>query len=265
MNIFENAPEFITRDNRRLRSEFVTTFESIANRLEAQLPTEIIQGKTVLDLGSCIGAAGYYSLINGASHYTGIELQQFYAKTSEELLQTYCSVDHFKIICQDLLLFLDECILRNIKFDVTLAAGILYEFMDPISFLQKICRVTNETVVIDTKWIQSGRNGIGILAMRPNEAMVRGISSDTHSIVRGIGSMMCINAIDMVMSTEHYHRTGIILPKYITDTEDPYNIEYTHPSGQIGPKKIIAQYKKTENFVMTLNDILIKEEANDNF
>jgi 16S rRNA G966 N2-methylase RsmD len=265
MNIFENAPEFITKDNRRLRSEYVTTFQSIAHRLEAQLPISHIQGKTILDLGSCLGAAGYYSLMNGATHYTGIELQKFYANTSKELLCKYCDKEKFKIVKEDLLDFLDSCINKNIKFDVTLAAGILYEFMDPIAFLQKVCKVTNETIIIDTKWIPPGSNGIGIIAMRPNEAMVRGVSSDEHSIIRGIGSMMCVNAVDMVMSTESYYRNNIILPRNITDTEDPYNTEFTHLNGHVGPKKIILRYKKDKHYVKTLNDVLIEEENNDYF
>jgi len=95
--------------------------------------------------------------------------------------------------------------------------------------------------------------------------MVRGVSSDEHSIIRGIGSMMCVNAVDMVMSTEYYIRTNIMLPRNINDTEDPYNTEFTHPNGHVGPKKIIIQYKKSKNATKTLNDILIKEENNDNF
>jgi hypothetical protein len=265
-DIFENAPEFITRDNRRLRPEYTTSFQSISHRLQAQLPKLLIQDKTILDLGSCMGAAGYYSLTLGAKYYTGIELQKFYADTSNILLNTYCDPSNFKIIKKELLNFLDECIQNGTKFDVTLAAGILYEFMDPISFLQKVCKVTNETIVIDTKWISANKSGVGIIAMRPNEAMVRGINSDSHSIVRGIGSMMCSNAIDMVMSTESYYRNNaIILPKRITDAEDPYNIEVTHPNGQVGPKKIILCYKKDKHYIKTLNDVLIEEENNDYF
>lgn len=265
-DIFKHAPEFITKDNRRLRSEYTTSFQSISHRLLAQIPGTLIQNKTILDLGSCMGSAGYYSLTNGATHYTGVELQKFYAATSNLLLDKYCDPSRFQIIKQDLLSFLDECIRNGTKFDITLAAGILYEFMDPISFLQKVCKVTNETVVIDTKWIPANKSGVGIIAMRPNEAMVRGVDSDSHSIVRGIGSMMCSNAIDMVMSTESYYRNDdIILPEYITDTEDPYNTEVTHPSGHVGPKKIILRYKKDKHYTKTLNDVLIEEENNDYF
>ena len=264
--IFIDAPEFITKDNRRLRAEYTTTVQSITHRLEAQLPNTLIEGKTILDLGSCLGAAGHYALLNGAKYYTGVELQKFYANTSKELLNRYNNPNEFQIIIQDLIKFLDECIEKNIKFDVSLAAGILYEFMDPISFLQKVCRVTNEIVVVDTKWIKPGPDGIGIVAMRPNEAMVRGTSADEHSIVRGIGSMMCINAIDMVMSTESYYRNNdIILPTPINDTADPYNIDVTHPNGNVGPKKILLRYTKNKQITKTLNDILNEKEHYDNF
>ena len=102
--------------------------------------------------------------------------------------------------------------------------------------------------------------------MRPNEAMVRGTSADEHSIVRGIGSMMCINAIDMVMSTESYYRNNdIILPTPINDTADPYNIDVTHPNGNVGPKKILLRYTKNKQITKTLNDILNEKEHYDNF
>lgn len=260
-NIFEIAPEFITKDNRRLRIEYTTSFQSISHRLDALLPKSLIENKTLLDLGSCIGAAGYHAAINNALYYTGVELQKFYADSSKSLLSKYCNSEKFQIVHSDLLEFLDECILNDKKFDVILAAGILYEFMDPISFLQKICKVTTGTVVIDTKWIPANKSGVGIIVMRPNEAMVRGVDSDSHSIVRGIGSAMCSHAIDMVMSTESYYRnTDIILPEPITDAEDPYNIEVTHPSGHLGPKKIILRYEKRIIHVKTLNDILIEKE-----
>ena len=88
-NIFNDAPEFINSDNRKLRAEFTTSFQSIYYRLESQLPVDNIQNKTILDLGSCIGAAGYYSLKNGAKFYTGVEIQDYYVNTSKSLLSKY--------------------------------------------------------------------------------------------------------------------------------------------------------------------------------
>ena len=263
-NIFEIAPEFITKDNRRLRPEYTTSFQSISHRLESFLPKSLIENKTLLDLGSCMGAAGYYASVNNAGYYTGVELQKFYADSSKTLLNKYCDPEKFQIVHSDILEFLDKCIANGVTFDVTLAAGILYEFMDPISFLQKICKVTTGTVVIDTKWISnvnSSKFGVGVIILRPNGAMVRGIDSDTHSVVNGLSSMMCSNAIDIVMSTEYYFRnTDIILPRPITDAEDPYNIEVKHPNGNVGPKKIILRYEKSNHRTKTLNDILIEKE-----
>lgn len=257
-NIFNDAPEFINSDNRKLRAEFTTSFQSIYYRLESQLPVDSIQNKTILDLGSCIGAAGYYSLKNGAKFYTGVEIQDYYVNTSKSLLSKYFQNNQFNIIQQDILKFLDDCIEANIKFDFVLAAGILYEFLDPISFLQKVCKVSTDTVVIDTKWIPPGRQRIGIVALIPNEAMVKGIDAETYSVVHGAGARMCQNAIDIVMSTESFKREGdIIKPKPILDADDPYNCDHVHHDGWTGPKKIIVKYKKNDSRLKTLNEELV--------
>jgi 16S rRNA G966 N2-methylase RsmD len=260
-NFFDVAPEFITEDNRRIRTEYKTSFQSIQHRLEAQLPPELIKNKTILDIGSCVGAAGYYSLQNGAKHYTGVELQKYYAETSNTLLKKYCNVNNFKIVKDDILVFLNQCSTSNIKYDIILAAGILYQFMDPILFLQNVAKVANEVIIIDTKWIPPGKKGVGRIMMRENEAMVIGENANTHSVIRGVGSLMCCHAIDIVMLTEGFEKDcDIILPKPITDADDPYNIMIKHYDENLGPKKIILRYKKNNDKLKKLNDILREKE-----
>ena len=70
-NIFEIATEFVDYDNRKFRMiHNKTSSEVLQNKFEVQLPIELINDKTILDLGSCLGAAGHYSLTHGAKHYT---------------------------------------------------------------------------------------------------------------------------------------------------------------------------------------------------
>ena len=71
-NIFEDAPEFIDLDSQRLRGMYTTSYDSIFNKIEAQLPQILIKDKTVLDLGACMCYVGYYSILNGAKFYTGV-------------------------------------------------------------------------------------------------------------------------------------------------------------------------------------------------
>ena len=59
MNIFEQAPEFTEWDNRKDREVNRVTAESTYNRLSVQLPEWLVKDSTILDLGSCLGAAGH--------------------------------------------------------------------------------------------------------------------------------------------------------------------------------------------------------------
>ena len=124
-NIFEDAPEFIDLDNQRLREMYTTSYDSIFNKIEAQLPPNLINDKTVLDLGACMCYAGYYAIKTGAKFYTGVEVQPKYASLGEELLTKYIDSNKFEVVQQDVLKYLDDCISKNIKFDIVLAAGVL--------------------------------------------------------------------------------------------------------------------------------------------
>ena len=116
MNIFDQAPEFIEWDNRQFRKTNQVTAESTYNRLSVQLPTWLVKDATVLDLGSCLGAAGHMALTNGASYYTGVEIQDKYVNDSRTILSKYWP-GKFDIVKDEIEGFLDKCILEEIKFD----------------------------------------------------------------------------------------------------------------------------------------------------
>jgi hypothetical protein len=72
---------------------------------------------------------------------------------------------------------------------------------------------------------------------------------------------MCCHAIDIVMLTEGFKKDcDIVLPKPIIDADDPYNIMIKHYNGNLGPKKIILRYKKNNDKLKNLNDILREKE-----
>jgi hypothetical protein len=259
-NIFEDAPEFIDLDNQRLRGMYTTSYDSIFNKIEAQLPQILIKDKTVLDLGACMCYAGYYSIVNGAKFYTGVEVQPTYASLGQTLLTKYIDTTKFKVVQQDVLKYLDDCIAKNIKFDIVLAAGVLYGFSEPIGFLSKICNVAKETVIIDSKWIPSGRHpDVGLMTVVKHELMPLAGDSDEHNNVEGVGTRMCMRALDIIMETGSFGRVGdLILPKPITDAHDPYNETKTYLNGTVGPYKFIARYDKIETHLRKLEDVVVE-------
>ena len=264
MSIFENAPEFVEYDNRRFRLKQSTTIGSLTEKLLVQLPPNLVENKTVLDLGSCLGAAGHHALTHGASFYTGVEIQQYYVDSSRELLNKYWNSDKFEIIQQDVEEFLDIAISQNKKFDYVLAAGVIYGFVDIVNILKKITMVAKSCVMIDTLTVHVTTDDpkSGIILVN-EQGMVKGKNADEYSYYSGIGSKIDIKALDIVMSTFGYNRTeGIINPKPIADTHDAYNdpdpvyfkdvlgVEFSAPS------RYMVRYHNTHSQVKTVQKII---------
>ena len=82
MLFFQKYIEFVDADNRSLRPHTPVTVETLTYKHEAMAPAYIIKDKTILDLGSCLGATGHWCLSNGAASYTGIEFQKLYVEKS---------------------------------------------------------------------------------------------------------------------------------------------------------------------------------------
>jgi len=157
-NIFETQPEWIQQDDRRHRHELVWSPgkpdpslayninpEFMYHRHRVMLPPELIRGKTVLDVGSCMGATGAWCLSEGAAHYTGIEPLERYARPSEQLFRRYHQADRYDIRCCSL-----EQFQADRQHDIVVASGVLYAVLDTQSFLKRIASLTRGTVIFDT-------------------------------------------------------------------------------------------------------------------
>ena len=259
MNIFYEAQEFITLDNRRLRSHYTTTHESLYNKINAQLPLNLIENKTILDLGSCLGAAGYYSLYHNAKHYTGIECQDYYYNTSIKLLSNNFRTDKFSIIKEDIIQFLDN---NQTEYDLTLASGILYGFLDPINLLEKLAKITKEYLVIDTRYVPVKNKDYqtGIILVQRKEKMVKAIDQNTHDFFEGIGSRICVNALDIVLNSYGFELDEEVKVNDIYDTFDAYNTILEHKNGTSGPLNFIVRYKRTNKKELTINDMILNHD-----
>lgn len=137
-NIFNEQPEFISTDPRNERPEWLAYRidpEFMRKRHEILLPGDALQGKSVLDLGSCNGASGAWALSHGATSYTGVELQAGYAEKSSEILAKYYPPERWKIIQASVEDFLSK---PTGKFDVIIALGVVHAFANIAGFLNTI-------------------------------------------------------------------------------------------------------------------------------
>jgi SAM-dependent methyltransferase len=260
MNPFDLATDFIDYDNRRLRTHHQTTKLSLFNKLKVQLPEWLIKDKTVLDLGSCLGAAGYYAIKTGAKEYIGVEAQTHYVDLSNSLLSKYCPQDSYKIIQQEVEDFLDEQIANGVKYDVVLASGVIYCFLDIVNILKKITMVAKDVVVIDTiNWpasIDSPEFGETIIKRQENMVYA---DDDLGPPFEGVASRISFHALNIVMSTFAFTTNeGIILPEPMTDCDnDAYRDPWEFENGTSAPARYIVRYNRVKEKPILLKEFFV--------
>lgn len=267
-NIFEVATEFIDLDCRHTRITHPTTIESVYKKCQVHLPKSLIENKTVLDLGSAMGASGHYALSYGATHYTGVEIQNYYITQSNNLLSKYWDSSQFLIVQQEIEDFLDEKIAQNIKYDYVIASGVIYCFLNIISILDKLCKITKEAIVIETiNYPESTTNeNHGEILVTKNQPMVKSVDDvTTHIYYEGIASRISLNALDIVMSTNAFTRTeDVLIPEEIKDSNDPYrNLYNKFENNKLAPLRYIARYTRGQLESKTLRDTVLKGDSVD--
>jgi len=180
------------------------------------LPESLIRGKTVVDLGSCLGAMGQWCLHHGAIHYTGIEVQEEFALHSENLLAHWG--DKVEIRRQCIREYLAEQ--GDNSVDVVIVAGVLQVFIDPHLIIGELCRIANEAIVVE--------------AVQPPLVREGEISEDSrimqffngacnlagdHFQMRGLSAALSKKATDLLFWTNGFRTSGHDLsPKASIDT-----------------------------------------------
>ncbi len=152
---FDLCPGFYLSDNRKNRHFNPVTKEMLIDKLGVLLPPEFVRGKRILDLGSCLGAAGQWALYYGALSYTGVELQERYAFESKKLLGPWGG--RASVHQQGIRDFIEEA--EEEYYDIIVMAGVLYLFVDPFVIIEKMCRIAKHAVVIETNYSPSIRAG----------------------------------------------------------------------------------------------------------
>jgi hypothetical protein len=154
MNIFIEQPEFINLDPRTKRPKawgYAVTPEFMLARHTALIPSELIRGKRVLDLGCCLAATGAWCLSNGAIFYQGVEIDDEFVKNSTSCLQKYYPKEIWSVAKSSIEDFLSG---NKDKYDVLIASGILYGAGDPIRLLKSFSECA-DFLIIESKQSQT--------------------------------------------------------------------------------------------------------------
>ena len=146
MNVFEKYPQFISTDPRESRtSAYSISAEFMQQRHECFFNSEILENKTVLDLGCCVGATGAWVLSHGAKSYCGVEYHKDLSDIAKVNLSVFDTA-RWQIVNSSVESFLEE---NTNKYDIVIASGIIYAFFEPIPVLKNIAARSN-TVIIES-------------------------------------------------------------------------------------------------------------------
>lgn len=158
LSVFQKYPEFITTDPRVFRTDAYSIDSDFMDNRHRAFFNFSVEGKTVLDLGSCVGATGAWVLENNASLYHGVELSLDLSNVSIGNLEKYFARNRWQIYNSSIENFLLE---NKNTYDIIIASGVLYSFFDPIPFLDKISKISN-TIIIESLHPQNLPNNLKI-------------------------------------------------------------------------------------------------------
>lgn len=248
MSFFNQFPEFVEQDSRKDRGFSRVTVETLDNRHAVATPKWLVEGMTVLDVGSCLGATGHWALSNGCKHYTGVEVQPELAATSQELLGKYWDSSQFEIVQQDLRVFLDNEIAQGKKYDVIVMIGVIYAFLDTYNILHKLSEICDYAMVIDSiyPWNMASPDVPIIDVIRYQHIN----SSDSNTAFKGAGSRPSPNALRIMMETLGFeNKEGLLFPAPVEDKEvhDSYITPIERPGSKsyMLPARYLTRFYKT--------------------
>ena len=217
-NIFLEQSEFIKLDplHRRPDSKGIgyrVTPNFMFTRHKILLPPELVKGKKILDLGSCIASTGAWSLTHGATFYQGVEIHEEFANNSKSCLEKYYPQGNWSIAQQSIEEFLES---STEHFDILVASGILYGTEDAVKLLSMFARAADFLVIeslqrqtifhspyISDKTKDLIRKDPGMIEHLDNEAFIavgkRGMVSTNDKVIRFPGFNPSMGAIKFIM------------------------------------------------------------------
>jgi 2-polyprenyl-3-methyl-5-hydroxy-6-metoxy-1,4-benzoquinol methylase len=148
MNVFEKFPQFIDTDVRTNRPMgYTVSADLMTQRHAALLSKDLVQGRSILDIGCCVGATGAWVLEAGAASYTGIELQHTLSQLAKSNLKQ-CYPDHSWSVIET---SYEDFFRDNAdKYDIIYAGGVIYAGLEYQKFLKECVDRSNHAVVIES-------------------------------------------------------------------------------------------------------------------
>lgn len=257
---FNEYPEFIYNDVRQFRKVSPIDIKTLSLRHEVALPPEIIKDKSILDLGACLGATGAWCLANGARHYTGIEAQKSAVEKGNWLLNSYWDKSKFEFICEDNIQYLANC---NQTFDIVVAFGIIYEYVDYYNFLSKIAKVANEYIVVDCRYPKMKHINETIVEFYNNQhCHIDG--EETLNFV-GAGTKISPNALRFIMQTLGWDNNNQLLyPEQVEDEDliDMYLTPLENKKGINLPTRYLTRFEKSDIKIIPVNEVVKNNNQN---
>lgn len=224
VNSFDTTfKRFIDLDNRTLRNFNTVTSEVMLNKCLATLPKDKIQGKTILDLGCCLGAMGAWAIENGAKHYTGIEIQEKYVQQANMLFCEHGFDDNvFSIIQSDVVKFLKD---SESQYDIIICIGVVFAIPDILDFIKEISLKCTDYIIIDSIAPHFFYNNLPVIEVIKDQKINSASDENTPSYFSsftGIGLLPSKEALDLLFLTNGY-LTEQIFPIPVKNTDDVYN------------------------------------------
>lgn len=150
MDAFQKFPHFIDTDirtERKYPSGYTVSYELMIHRHQSLLPKELVENRTVLDIGCCVGSTGAWVLDNGATKYTGIELQKNFAEQAEKNLLKCFPTDHWEILNSSLEDFLEQ---NTESYDIVFAGGVMHTSLYYQDLIKKISKIAKIAIVVES-------------------------------------------------------------------------------------------------------------------
>jgi len=252
---FDDYSGFYLKDNRQYRGLNPVSKGTLEAKFAALLPEWLIKNKSILDLGSCLGAAGQWALYYGAASYTGVEIQNSYAEQSRLLLAHWG--ERARIVQTGIREFLERSADR--EYDIVVAAGVIYHFIDPKEIVDQLCRVAKDVVNIETNQPRAVCRG----ELQPAACVTEyhfdqdANLADKKASLSGLSACSTLSALDVFFSLNGFEKNESTLEFPI----NPDTTLYTVPvSLEVGiPKRYAVRYFRSHRprAIETLEECLL--------
>jgi SAM-dependent methyltransferase len=225
MSVFQKFPQFIDTDVRQHRQiGYGVNCDFMSARYEILLPKELVQGKTVLDLGCCVGSAGAWVLEHGATSYTGVEVQSTMSDlAAQNLAQCYPDRD-WTLVETSFEHFFQN---NTTKYDIVIVLGVVYSSVEYQIFLKNIVDICKEHIVYDSYTATPNQDHVPMTVYK-----AVGMPSEQQYNLMVQAALPNYRAVKLLMShwgweaNDNIHSELKILPIYNTATMEKQNTRY---------------------------------------